>query len=83
MTVCAMASPHSGIIRQELQGASERLRISTSELKAFGCSVSHELRTSLRAGSQGCSRMRLEICGDQLDDKGHDDRRVPAPSWSR
>jgi signal transduction histidine kinase len=58
-------------LNTDLQRRANELEAANQELEAFSYSVSHDLRSPLRA-IDGFSQALLEDCSDQLDDHGKD-----------
>ncbi len=56
-------------LNRQLQDQTERLSATNRELEAFSYSISHDLRTPLRA-IDGYSRILLEDLGPAMDEKG-------------
>lgn len=56
-------------MNEELQDRTIQLAHASAEMETFSYSVSHDLRTPLR-GIAGFSKLLLEDCAEQLDDKG-------------
>ena len=66
-----LALDHRDRLKREVMIQTAELRASNQELESFCSSVSHDLRTPLRA-LDGFSLALLEDCRDQLDEKGQD-----------
>ncbi|MBN1855546.1 MAG: PAS domain S-box protein [Dehalococcoidia bacterium] len=57
-------------LEQRVSARTAELESSNKELESFGYSISHDLRSPLRA-INGFSQVILEDYGDQFDDEGH------------